>query len=139
MARTSITPTPAQISEIAGSDVTGEIVMLNLLRFSDAPQEYGRYEEIASRHLAKAGARITWIGAARHLVIGDPDTDTWDAVALVAYPSREAFLDMVTATSYGQALEHRERGLADTVLICCTELPLDQEQRADAETGTGTV
>jgi hypothetical protein len=42
---------------------------------------------------------------------------------------------MVTAASYGQALEHRERGLADTVLICCTELPLDQEQRA----GAGTV
>ena len=86
MTRTGINPTQAQIGEIAGSDVTGEIVMLNLLRFSDAPQEYGRYEEIASRHLAKAGARITWIGAARHLVIGDPDTDTWDAVALVAYP-----------------------------------------------------
>jgi hypothetical protein len=94
--RTGINPTQAQIGEIAGSDVTGEIVMLNLLRFSDAPQEYGRYEEIASRHLAKAGARITWIGAAR------------------------------------QALEHRERGLAGTVLICCTELPLDQEQRAGA-------
>ncbi len=45
MTRTGINPTPAQISEIAGSDVTGEIVMLNLLRFSDAPQEYGRYEE----------------------------------------------------------------------------------------------
>ena len=73
------------------------------------------------------------IRAARHLVIGDPGTDTWDAVALVAYPSREAFLDMVTATAYGQALEHRERGLADTVLIC-TELPLDQEQRAGART-----
>lgn len=135
MTRTGINPTQAQISEIAGSDVTGEIVMLNLLRFSDAPQEYGRYEEIASRHLAKAGARIMWIGAARHLVIGDPDTDTWDAVALVAYPSRAAFLDMVTATSYGQALEHRERGLAGTVLICCTELPLDREQRAGARAG----
>lgn len=84
MTRTGINPTQAQISEIAGSDVTGEIVMLNLLRFSDAPQEYGRYEEIASRHLATAGARI------------------------------------------------RERGLADTVLICCTELPLDQKQRAGA-------
>jgi len=78
--RTGTNPTQAQIAEIAGSDVTGEIVMLNL----------------------------------------------------VAYPSRESFLEMVTATSYGQALEHRERGLAGTVLICCTELPLDQEQRAGA-------
>jgi hypothetical protein len=79
-----------------------------------------------------ASARIAWIGTARHLVIGDPDTDTWDAVALVGYPSREAFLEMVTAIPYGQALEHRERGLAGTVLICCTELPLDREQRAVA-------
>jgi len=132
MTRTGINPTQAQISELAAGNSTGEIVMLNLLRFSDAPQEYGRYEEIASRHLAQVGARITWIGAVQQLVIGDPGTDSWDAVALVTYPSRQAFLDMVTAASYGEALEHRERGLADTVLICCTELPLDQEQRADA-------
>jgi uncharacterized protein (DUF1330 family) len=124
-----INPTPAQVEEIAGSDVAGEIVMVNLLKFSDTPEEYGKYEEIAARHLAEAGARIIWIGAARHLVIGDPRTDAWDAVALVAYPSREAFVQMVTATSYGEALEHRERGLAGTVLVCCTELPLDREQR----------
>ncbi len=130
MTRTGITPTPAQFGEIAGSEVTGEIFMLNLLKFSDTAEEYGRYEEAASSHLAKAGARIVWIGAVRHLVIGDPETDDWDAVALVAYPSREAFLEMVAGSSYGQALEHRERGLAGTVLICCTELPLDRQQRS---------
>ena len=134
MTRTGITPTPAQLDEIARSDVAGEIFMLNLLKFSDNAGEYGKYEEIAASHLAKAGARIVWIGAARHLVIGDPETDQWDAVALVAYPSREAFLEMVTATSYGEALEHRERGLADTVLICCTELPLDRQQRSGGPT-----
>ena len=122
MTRSGINPTPAQFEELASSDVTGEIVMLNLLKFSDTPEEYGRYEELATPHLAEVGARIIWIGSARHLVIGDQESDTWDAVALVRYPSREAFLSMVTATSYAEALDHRDRGLADTVLICCTEL-----------------
>ena len=136
MIRTHLTPTDDQLTEIAGSDVAGEIVMLNLLKFSDAPEEYGRYEEAASEHLERVGARLVWVGAANHLVIGDPAVDDWDAVALVAYPSRQAFLDMAGSSDYGDALGHRERGLAATVLVCCTELPIDRVKRSAAEPGS---
>ena len=43
-------------------------------------------------------------------------TEDWDAVALVQYPSRKAFIEMVTTPEYEQAHEHRESGLERTVL-----------------------
>jgi uncharacterized protein (DUF1330 family) len=121
--RTGIAPTADQAAELAAGTVEGPIVMVNLLKFSGEPQEYGRYQEAVTPLLAKAGAELVWIGLPQHLVIGDPDADAWDAVALVRYPSRQAFLDMVSSPDYLAASGHRDRGLADTVLICCTEAP----------------
>jgi hypothetical protein len=40
----------------------------------------------------------------------------------VSYPSRAAFIDMVTSPSYGEAHQHRERGLDRTVLLACQPL-----------------
>lgn len=57
----------------------------------------------------------------RNLLIGDP-TQSWDAVALVRYPSRQAFVDMVTAPEYQEVHIARERGLERTVLVACTSL-----------------
>ena len=40
---------------------------------------------------------------------------------LVEYPSRKAFIDMVTAPKYEEAHEHREAGLERTMLVAMTE------------------
>ena len=41
--------------------------------------------------------------------------------ALVQYPSRKDFVEMVSTPEYEQAHEHRESGLERTMLIACTE------------------
>jgi hypothetical protein len=56
------------------------------------------------------------------VLIGDSENDAWDLVALVSYPSRSAFVDMVTSPKYEQAHEHRARGLDRTVLLPCEPL-----------------
>jgi uncharacterized protein (DUF1330 family) len=66
------------------------------------------------------GGRILWQGRADQVLIGDPAAD-WDSVVLVEYPSRKAFIDMVTAPKYEEAHEHREAGLERTVLVAMTE------------------
>ncbi|MEU6284028.1 DUF1330 domain-containing protein [Streptomyces sp. NPDC047028] len=119
----SLLPTQQQLDDFVTSDVDGEILMCNLLKFSD-PQEYSRYAELVAELLEKVGGRILWAGAARHLLVGG-QPDDWDAVALVTYPSRQAFLAMVADPGYQSALEHRDRGLARTALICCTQVPAD--------------
>ena len=66
------------------------------------------------------GGKVLWMGRADQVLIGDADANDWDSVALVQYPSRKAFIEMVTTPEYEKAHEHRESGLERTVLIACT-------------------
>ena len=53
-----------------------------------------------------------------HLVIGDGEMD-WDAVAIVEYPSIDAFRQMTASPEYDAVHVHREAGLAHQLLINC--------------------
>jgi len=82
----------------------GPVVMLNLLAFEPAGGEerYLEYGEAVAPLLEKAGGRIVFAGAAAPTLIGE---DGWDLVALVEYPSRKAFLEMIGSPEY-QAIAH---------------------------------
>ena len=118
-------PTSEQIKEFLALDLEGEIVMLNLLKFKAAAAgggsgaaEYARYAERVRKLVEGQGGRLVWVGKPRHTLIGDPAADDYDAVALVAYPSREAFIQMTASDSYKDAHKHREGGLERQALIC---------------------
>ena len=61
------------------------------------------------------------------------DARQWEFVVLVRYPSRKAFLDMVTSPAYAQANVHRENAVDDHVILAATEtyskFPSDLTQR----------
>ena len=134
----AITPTREQFTAFAHGSRDGEVVMLNLLHFvrpeteDDAPgagtggsagaTSYREYSEQVVSMVEARGGRVIWTGRPEHVLIGDTDRDAWDLVALVSYPSRSAFIDMVTSPSYEKAHEHRERGLDRTVLLACEPL-----------------
>jgi uncharacterized protein (DUF1330 family) len=91
----------------AFAERTGEddpVVMLNLLAFKpDGGRErYEEYGVAVTPLLEKAGGRIVFLGNPSPALLGD---ESWDLVALVEYPTRQAFLDMVGSTEY-QAIEH---------------------------------
>lgn len=77
--------------------------------------------EAAVRMVEERGGRIVWQGRAEQTLIGD-ETEDWDVVALVEYPSRKAFIEMVSAPGYMKTHEHREAGLERTVLIACKQI-----------------
>jgi uncharacterized protein (DUF1330 family) len=144
----AITPTKEQFTEFAHGTRDGEVVMINLLHFArpdsgttgsgserkdvgTADQGEGRaagaaaYRDYSDRVVAMVearGGRVIWTGRPEHVLIGDPEADAWDLVALVSYPSRSAFIDMVTSPKYEEAHDHRERGLDRTVLLACEPL-----------------
>src|SRR5688572_18625752 len=90
-------------------------VMLNLLRFSQegGPAAYGRYAVAAKEHLEHVGGSLLWAGACDEALIG-PQEREWDAVAIVSYPSRAAFLEMVGDPAYLEIARDRTAGLADS-------------------------
>ena len=124
----SITPNRDQFVDYANSDLDGEVVMLNLLKFKERSDDgdgsgrdaYGRYGDAAIAMIEEQGGHIVWSGRARHVFIGDPSADDWDVVLLVSYPSRQAFLDMVSTPSYNEAHAHREAGLERTLVLACS-------------------
>jgi len=130
----AITPTREQFTEFAHGSRDGEVVMINLLHFArpdepGAPEggatettgvgAYRDYSDQVVKMVEARGGRVIWTGRPEHVLIGDPAADAWDLVALVSYPSRAAFVDMVTSPNYGEAHADRERGLDRTVLLAC--------------------
>jgi uncharacterized protein (DUF1330 family) len=98
----------AAFAERAGED--RPVVMLNLLAFKpDGGRErYEEYGAAVAPLLAKAGGRIVFVGEPAQALLGE---DSWDLVALVEYPTRQAFLDMVGSAEY-QAIGYlRDEGL----------------------------
>ena len=123
----AIRPNKAQFVELMEAPDEGPVVMLNLLKFKAADgqggrgaDEYAKYGEAAVEMVEARGGKVLWMGRADQILIGDPAED-WDSVALVQYPSRKDFVEMVSTPEYEKAHEHRESGLARTVLIACTE------------------
>ena len=98
--------------------------MLNLLRFKPdgGRAAYDHYSEGVQPCLALVGGTVVWYGNADSTVIGDDEVDRWDAVILVRYPSRQAFLDMVGSREYQEIGERRTEALVDSRLIACTEV-----------------
>lgn len=142
----AITPTREQFTEFAHGNRDGEVVMINLLHFArpdesseksspaasgDAPgtgdgstgaSAYRDYSDQVIKMVEARGGRVIWTGRPENVLIGDTERDEWDLVALVSYPSRSAFIDMVTSPKYEEAHTHRERGLDRTVLLACEPL-----------------
>ena len=124
----TITPNRDQFKALAATAATDDtpVVMLNLLKFKEVADaggrgvaSYNRYGDAVTRMVEERGGRVLWTGRVDQVLIGDTGANAWDAVALVQYPSRQAFLDMVTSDNYEGAHEHREGGLADTVVLAC--------------------
>jgi uncharacterized protein (DUF1330 family) len=126
----SIDPSPEAFERFLASATAGPVVMINLLRYRDRaayPPEaaatgctgreaYQRYAEVAVSTVAGVGGRVVWMGTVGATVIG-PSDETWDDAALVEYPSRDAFLTMVSQPDYQAAVVHRTAALADSRLI----------------------
>ena len=128
----AIHPTAEQIQALVDGPADSPVVMLNLLKFADEAagdgngagmsgrQSYGKYGDGVRKLLEKTGGRILWQGRADSVVIGG-DADEWDAVILVEYPSRKAFLEMTSTSEYREVGKSRTSALADSRLIAMTQ------------------
>ena len=146
----AITPTREQFTEFAHGRSEGEVVMINLLHFAkpdadaDADPDaaatknttgasaYRDYSDQVVKMVESRGGKVIWTGRPENVLIGDSEADDWDLVALVSYPSRAAFIDMVTSPKYEEAHTHRERGLDRTVLLACEPVLNALAQRDEA-------
>jgi len=109
------------------------IVMLNLLRYRalaaypvgidvqpcSGREAYRRYAEAAIRFITESGGEVLWRGAGKAVLIGAPG-EHWDTTILVRYPSKAAFLRMLSNPDYQAITFHRTAALEDSRLIATT-------------------
>lgn len=125
----AIYPTSQQIQELLAGPADQPVVMLNLLRFNpqaDAPDDdvsgadaFRRYADPMSEFVASRGGHIIWVGRVDSQVIGTGG-EGFHMVALVEYPSRQAFLQIATDPHVEAIAVHRTAGLEMQWLLATT-------------------
>jgi uncharacterized protein (DUF1330 family) len=117
MTEAHIDPTPEQIHALAARarEIDGPVHMVNLLAFVDDGSLYAEYGVAVQPHLDRVGASIVYAGSTDGAVIGGEKE--WDAIAIVRYPSRAAFLEMVTDAGYQEISHLRSQAVRDSRLV----------------------
>ncbi|HTO57517.1 MAG TPA: hypothetical protein VMJ74_06965 [Pseudomonadales bacterium] len=123
-------PNADQIAALLGSQETGPVVMVNLLKFkdrADAPdaglsgkEAYAKYADAMVALVQQNGGRLIWSGRLTGMVIGASDVP-FDMVALIEYRSRQAFAALVQDARVQAIGVHRAAGLEGQWLIAASQ------------------
>jgi len=130
-------PTREQGAALFRRGITGEVVMLNLLRFREVAdysanpeldpgtpvsgkEAFQEYVEFTTPFLEKSGGELLFLGEGGHFFIGPPD-ERWDAVMLVRQHSVESFVEFASNTDYLSGIGHRTAALSDSRLLPIVE------------------
>lgn len=127
-----IHPSQATIDAFANESMSSKpIVMLNLLRFREVADYTGAdvdpgpisgrdayqcYSRAVVKPLWRTGGQVLWAGSVRTSLIA-PSYEQWDRALLVYYPSRAAFIRMVSSEDYQRVVVHRTAALEDSRLL----------------------
>lgn len=107
----------------------GPVVMVNLVRFRERSLDgngsgwdaYARYSKGDMPLLKKVGGTIIWAGTVEGVSVGSLVDGRWDWVVLAHYPSRAAFLEMMTSPEYAAINADRENGVEDHVILAAKQ------------------
>jgi len=103
----------------------GPVFMLNLLEFrrDGGAERYNEYGAAVAPLLEKVGGRPIFAARAAEALIGQGE---WDLMVLVEYPTRQAFLEMVSSPEYQQIAHLRTEALQRSELRALDSLDLPQ-------------
>lgn len=106
-------PRKEQLADFLDSGQDAPCFMLNFFKYRSLWRILA-YGMSAARHQYSLGSEMVWSARCLH-----PD---WEEVAIFRYPSRRAFIEMLSRKNYQKAeVRHREKGWADTKLIVMTK------------------
>jgi uncharacterized protein (DUF1330 family) len=97
-------PDQGAMAAFMGRASEGPVYMLNLLEFQPdgGAERYAEYGTAVAPLLEGVGGKPIFAGRPSEHLIGEGN---WDMVLVVSYPTRQAFLDMVSSPEY-QEIEH---------------------------------
>ena len=128
-----LNPTQASGRDLIQRNISGPVVMLNLLRFrefadySETPdlapllaisgkEAYQLYMKHTIPHLLKSGGEVLFLGEGGAFLVG-PENEKWDEVMLIKQNSVEDFMAFASNQEYMKGLGHRTAALEDSRLL----------------------
>lgn len=105
----SIVPSRAQWHSLIGEDNDGPLCMVNFMKFRETADYAGgesvsgieammRYQEVAQKIVSAVGGEFVVTGLFGGIMIGAEED--WDAIGVVRYPNKEAFIQVFRDTEY---------------------------------------
>jgi len=130
-------PTQESGAAIFGRNISGEVVMLNLLRFKEtadysehpdlAPEApisgreaFQKYIDHTMPFLTESGGALSFLGNGGRFLIG-PEDEQWDVVMLVRQSSLASFMAFASNTEYLAGMGHRTAAVLDSRLLPIVE------------------
>ena len=118
----AIEPGSEELKRFGEGDDKRPLVLLQLLRFAEGGRErYLQYSVVAQRHLARVGAQVLYAGECTEPLLAPQGS--WDAVVLVRYPNRAAYLEMIAHPEYQEIAAVRRAALREAALLPMNDWP----------------
>ena len=128
-------PVPETVAEMRQHDQTTPFYMMNLNKYYarakydngedvSGEQAYNRYGKRIAPYLVSVGGYPDIMGQVSAIFVGDetsPLHDNWSEFAMVYFPSRKNFINMMT-NSPQKGIHHRTAGLQRAVLMPSSDL-----------------
>ena len=128
-------PNPSQIEKLKSLPANKPVAALNLFHFYDQAQyqpddpEYGtpaaevsgqeafaRYSESAGPFIVKLGGKVVFTTPVDQVMIG-PEEPAYDVAAIMFFPTRAAFMEMLSDPEFQAASRHRKAALANHCML----------------------
>lgn len=124
---TYINPDRARFGRFKDLPRDAPVHMLNLVRLREravyddgsaatGAEAYATYGRESGPIFRRLGGTILWSGRPELMFIG-PEAEAWDMAFVAAYPTGQAFIDMIRDADYQRAARHRTAAVADSRLI----------------------
>lgn len=129
------TPTQSQLDKLTSLPEDAPVGALNLFQFNTRAQyqpgdpEYGtadadvageeafaRYSAAAGQFVVGCGGRVVFSTPVDQVMIG-PEQPSWDIAAIMYFPTRRAFMEMLSDPEFQDASRHRKAALANHCML----------------------
>ena len=111
---------PDQVPHPA-TEEDGEIVVLHVLKYEESvdlvqnPEDMNKYSSEAAKVAAQHGVSVSGFFAVEGTILGDGRD--WDQIRFINYPSKRAFMAVVSDPDRLKAQVHRENAISDTYTL----------------------
>lgn len=85
-------------------------------REATGAEAYAAYGRASGPVFRRLGGSILWTGRPELVLIG-PEDEVWDIAFVAAYPTGQAFIDMIRDAEYQAAVVHRTAAVTDSRLV----------------------